>query len=102
MFGILKSIFATRPKIDLSELRKRGVLEIDVRTPEEFQSGHAPGSINIPLDNFPSAVLSLDKTQPIIVCCASGMRSANAKIFLEKKGFPEVYNVGCWQNLSHN
>ena len=41
----------------------------------------------------------LDKRKPIVVYCASGMRSASAKAFLEKNGFSEVYDGGGIRSL---
>ena len=40
----------------------------------------------------------LDLKKPIITCCASGMRSASAKIIFEQNGF-EAYNGGNWKSL---
>ncbi|MEY3422923.1 MAG: hypothetical protein RIR48_3252, partial [Bacteroidota bacterium] len=41
----------------------------------------------------------LDKSKPIITCCASGMRSGSAKSLLIANGFTEVYNGGGWTGL---
>jgi rhodanese-related sulfurtransferase len=43
----------------------------------------------------------LDKSKPVITCCASGMRSASAKSLLLQKGFSEVYNGGGWTSLQN-
>jgi rhodanese-related sulfurtransferase len=43
----------------------------------------------------------LKKDKPIITCCASGMRSANAKSILKSNGFKEVYNGGGWSTLQN-
>jgi rhodanese-related sulfurtransferase len=42
-----------------------------------------------------------DKNQPIITCCASGMRSASAKSILQSNGFTQVYNGGGWSSLQN-
>ena len=71
----------------------------DVRSVEEFLSGHKDGSINIPLDSLKSKINDLDKTKPIILCCASGSRSAFAKRTFISNGFENVYNAGTWKYL---
>lgn len=54
----------------------------------------------MPLDTLNNNLGRLnDKDQPIITCCASGMRSASAKRILKAKGFKEVYNGGAWNSL---
>lgn len=69
---------------------------LDVRTPEEFASGHIPGAVNIDVfdRNFLQEVTSkLDKSRPVAVYCRSGRRSADAAALMSKNG----YNVA---NLS--
>jgi len=84
---------------DLNELKAKGALIIDVRTSGEFASAAAPGSLNIPLDQLPQRMTELDRGKPIILCCASGSRSAYAQRFLQQAGFGEVYNAGPWQRV---
>lgn len=77
-----------------------GATIIDVRTPQEFDQGKIPGSINIPVNRIASQIDRLkNMEQPIVVCCASGMRSGMAKTLLKKAGIKEVYNGGSWQSL---
>ena len=64
---------------------------IDVRSLDEYNTGHIEGSINIPVDSINSISYSKDTT--IIVYCASGMRSANAADTLTKLGYTSVYNL---------
>ena len=68
---------------------------IDVRTPEEFEGGHLENAINIDWNgsDFLSLTNSLDKTQPIMVYCLSGGRSAAAAEALRKNGFQQVYEM---------
>lgn len=100
MFGTLKSLLGLGPKIDFSELIKKGGVIIDVRTKGEFNAGNIKGSVNIPLDQLASNLGKLkDKNSPIITCCASGMRSANAKMILKSKGYTNVHNGGGWSSL---
>ena len=81
-------------------LLKQGGQIVDVRSEEEFVYGHKDGSINIPLDLLKSRMNELDNTKPIILCCASGSRSAIAKRILMAKGFKNVHNVGTWKSLT--
>ncbi len=69
---------------------------IDVRTPGEFQGGHAPGSRNIPLDQLEARVSEVDRTRPVILCCATGARSGLATQWLRALGY-DVTNAGPWQ-----
>ena len=80
-------------------LLDQGALIIDVRTPQEFALGHAPGSRNIPLDRLSDHLAELDRTRHLLVCCASGARSAAAKAMLDQAGFARVDNAGPWQRL---
>ena len=80
-------------------LLKQGGQIVDVRSEEEFVYGHKDGSINIPLDLLKSRMNELDNTKPIILCCASGSRSAIAKSTLMANGFKNVHNAGNWSSL---
>ena len=86
--------------VNYQSLVKAGALVVDVRTPNEYQTGHVRGSVNIPLDNFEKSLSGLKTEQCVITCCASGMRSAQAKNILISKGFKEVYNAGSWKTLN--
>lgn len=76
-------------------LQKQGVLLLDVRTPEEFAQGHAPGAKLIPLNQLPQRLGELQafKNQPIALICQSGRRSTVAQNFLEQAGFSQTVNV---------
>lgn len=97
MFGFLKGLFGE--KVDLGELISKGATVIDVRTKAEYQSGHLKKSVNIPLDSLSVNLKKIDKSKPVITCCASGARSGAAKSFLRSNGFVNVYNGGSWTNL---
>lgn len=96
-FFIKKRFFDTT---DYKAMLSSGGTIIDVRSQGEFYSGHIENSLNIPLGELASKMDQFkDKDQPIITCCASGMRSAAAaKIFLAK-GYTNVVNGGGWSSL---
>lgn len=95
--GLLSSIFGK--KADLDDVMARGGVIVDVRSVGEYKSGHVKGSINIPLDSLKSNLGKLNKSKPVITCCASGMRSSSAKSILQSSGFSEVHNGGSWSSL---
>ena len=99
MINTIKRLLGFGPKIDYSELLKQGAVIVDVRDKGEYQGGHIKGSINISVDALRNHLAKLDKTKPIITCCASGMRNASAKSILKSNGFNEVYNGGGWMSL---
>jgi phage shock protein E len=96
----LKSLFSATPKINYQQLVADGAIVIDVRTKEEYSNAHSKKSLNIPLNNLPQKVKSLDASKTYITCCASGMRSAKAKTSLNNSGFVNVHNAGSWQNVN--
>jgi rhodanese-related sulfurtransferase len=101
MINTIKNLFGFGPKVDYAELVKQGAVILDVRSKVEFQGGHIKGSINISVDSLNSNINKLKKDKPIITCCASGMRSANAKNILKSNGFTEVHNGGGWSSLQN-
>ncbi|GIL18622.1 MAG: hypothetical protein BroJett040_23730 [Oligoflexia bacterium] len=81
------------------DMIRRGAVIVDVRSVEEYKMGHVEGSLNIPLSELPNSMGKLDKTKPILICCASGARSGVGATMLRSKGFSEVVNAGGWVNL---
>ncbi len=76
-------------------------LLVDVRSPTEFDAGHVEGALNIPLGDLEARKKELGATsRPIVVCCASGTRSAAARRMLSAKGFHSVMDLGRWRNWS--
>lgn len=70
-------------------------LVLDVRSAEEFASGHLPGAKNIPLDQLSGRVSEIEKSKNnvVITVCQSGVRSANAVSVLNKAGFTQVFSL---------
>lgn len=83
-----------------------GALVLDVRTPEEFATGHLEGALLIPVQELSQRLGEVqqqlpaqDKTQPIVVYCRSGGRAARAEQILREAGFTEVTNGGGYSSL---
>lgn len=76
------------------EMVANGAQLVDVRSPQEYGQGALPGSLNVPLQVIQLADQHLDKAKPVIVYCASGMRSEQAKGVLSQMGFDAVHNLG--------
>jgi rhodanese-related sulfurtransferase len=68
---------------------------LDVRTPDEFASGHLAGATNVDFyaSDFRSRLEALDKTATYVVYCHSGNRSGQATTTMKDLGFEAVYNV---------
>lgn len=66
---------------------------VDVRQPNEYEEGHIPGSMLIPLPELDKHLGELDSRKPTVVYCALGGRSRVAAQMLSGKGFDEVYNL---------
>ncbi len=67
-------------------------LFLDIREKEEFSKEHIADSISMPLSTLADNITSLkDKSQPIILVCASGQRSRSAAKQLTKNDFTQIY-----------
>ena len=68
---------------------------LDVRSPEEFSSGHIPGAVNIPYDQLSErlAASGLSPTAEIVVHCESGRRAEVATAILREAGYTDVRDL---------
>lgn len=84
---------------DAQALLASGALIVDVRTHAEFNAGHLPNAINLPVDHIGSTLPPQvkDKRQTILVYCQSGFRSRAAKRTLTALGYSQVFNLGSYQ-----
>lgn len=71
-------------------------LVLDVRSPEEFGSGHLDGAVNVPLASLSQGVTDLEipRDRPILAYCLSGTRSSMACRTLRAIGYTQVHNLG--------
>lgn len=96
--GTTPAIAAPPSAVDVKQgaaLQNRGALLLDVREPDEYAQGHAPGSTLIPLGQLEQRLNEITgyKNKPVAVICRSGRRSAQAAKLLEQAGFSTVSNV---------
>jgi rhodanese-related sulfurtransferase len=84
----------------VKEALRRGAIIIDVRTPQEFDQGKVPGSVNIPVERISiNAERIKGMNKPVVFCCASGMRSGKAVSIMKGKGLKDVVNGGNWLSV---
>ncbi len=106
----LRGLFGGRPadgslgsKINAElalEVVRGGASLLDVRESSEWKSGHAPGAIHIPLADIDRAPRRLRQGRPVVVMCASGMRSRTAAKHLRGLGWDAASlsgGIGAWQ-----
>lgn len=84
----------------LEEARADGNgIVLDIRTPGEFDRGHAPGALNIDFyeNDFAARLDRLDKSETYFIYCNSGNRSGRSLATFRKLGFESVYDLaGGW------
>lgn len=73
------------------------VVVLDVREPGEFDNGHIPGAVLLPLDSITETsaaevIPALDST--VLVYCRSGNRSKRASAALAELGYTDIYEFG--------
>ena len=70
-----------------------GATLVDVRTSSEWQDGHIDGAVWIPVQELAQRLPEIARDRPVIVYCASGMRSARAAEMLRAAGY-DVRDLG--------
>jgi rhodanese-related sulfurtransferase len=70
-----------------------GTFLLDVRTQEEWNEYHVPGTTHIPLDQLPDRLAEVPADQPVVVICRSGNRSQQGRDILEKAGYGQVTSM---------
>ncbi len=75
--------------------KDKNAILLDVRSKQEYEEGHLPGSTFLCLYDIEKKAESVlpNKTQTIITYCASGSRSKEAQEILESMGYEQVYNL---------
>lgn len=78
------------------KLKTPGIQILDVRTAGEYQGGHFNNSLQanwLDQKEFADRVQHIDKSNPVLVYCASGVRSAEAMNWMKQNGFSDVSNL---------
>jgi rhodanese-related sulfurtransferase len=92
---ISRQVLGKAKPADARRLVAEGAILLDVRTAGEFNDGHLQAARNIPVQELSSRLGELgDKRAPIVVYCASGMRSSSATALLRGAGFEQVFDLG--------
>lgn len=90
---------ATTVNLNVSEFSQKitepDVIILDVRTPEEFASGHIEGALNIDFNggDFANEITRLNPSDNYAIYCRSGSRSGQAASIMHKAGFHDVSNL---------
>jgi rhodanese-related sulfurtransferase len=71
-----------------------GAYLLDVRTPDEWVAGHAPGANHVPLDELEARVADVPRDRAVVAICRSGARSGKATEFLLAQGYDAVNLAG--------
>lgn len=82
------------PQAYQSEIASADHVLIDVRTPEEFASGHIAGAVNIPIDTLSGRLSEVPNDAPVVVYCRTGNRSAQAAQILKDADYSTIYDLG--------
>jgi rhodanese-related sulfurtransferase len=80
----------TPKEVDRAEARQMidaGAQLVDVRADHEWEAGHLPGAVHIPLADLPTRVGEIDKDRPVILYCRGGNRSTMATTALAEAGY---------------
>ena len=96
LFGSrLRGYHPVGPADTVNLINHENAIVLDVRENKEYQGGHIPEAIHIPLSQLPGRVSELRKYKdcPVIAYCRSGNRSNSAGGVLKKNGFEKVYNL---------
>ncbi len=94
------------PSISAAELHARresgaAPVAIDVRTPEEYASGHIPGAVNVPFDQVAQRIAEIDAPHGVALYCMVGPRARMGESALLAAGYEKVFHLegglAAWQ-----
>jgi phage shock protein E len=87
---------------DATEYLKNGAVIVDVRSVNEYESGHIMQAKNLPLDRLEMMASSVarDKSKVLLLHCSTGARSGVAKKKLSELGYKNVFNMGSYERAA--
>jgi rhodanese-related sulfurtransferase len=97
---------AEAPSISAASLHARrqagtAPIVIDVRTPEEYASGHIPGAVNVPFDQVAQRIAEVDGSHGVVLYCMVGPRARKGESALLAAGYEKVFHLegglAAWQ-----
>lgn len=80
------------PSVNASQVSPDAVL-LDVREPDEWQAGHAPGARHLPMMEVPARMAEVPTDADVVVVCRSGGRSGQVVSYLIANGWNNVRNL---------
>ena len=84
----------------IKQALKEGAVVIDLRTAYEYDQGHVPRSLNIPIDRIKANIDRIrDLRKPVILVCSAGNHCWEAAEILRNAGINRVINGGDWQSV---
>ena len=89
--------------VELHERRESGdaPVVIDVRTPDEYASGHIPGAVNIPFDQVAQRIAEIDAPHGVALYCMVGPRARKGESALLAAGYEKIFHLegglAAWQ-----
>lgn len=69
------------------------VFVLDVRSPEEFATGHVPGAVNVPYDQIAARMSEVPKNKDVVLYCRSGRRAGIAADVLAANGYTRLSHL---------
>lgn len=66
---------------------------LDVRDPDEWAAGHAPGAYHLPMQEIPGRLAEVPADRDVVVVCRVGSRSAQVVAYLLQRGLENVANL---------
>ena len=78
---------------EAAKLIEQGITIIDVRTPEEYKTGHIANAQLIPLQEIEARINEFSVDKQYLIVCRSGNRSAQSSEILTKNGMKNIYNM---------
>jgi rhodanese-related sulfurtransferase len=84
----------------IKQALREGAVIIDLRTAYDYDQGHIPKSLNIPVDRIKANIGRIrDLGKPVILCCSQGNHCLEASNILREAGIGKVINGGDWRGL---